>query len=146
MRRLTGVLLFAAAAVCALAGCTSDEPAIAALAAQRADGDVLPARVYTQGIDTGSTRFAARKNGYAFYLGQPSGPRMPDGVCVAIINLQDPAADTTACGAVARDERTGFIAETHGVRALVISDGYDASRRLAHGWQQVHKNLLVSGL
>lgn len=117
---------------------------IAALKAEQSAKDKLPAHITEAGVDPESTRLAAERDGYAFYLAIPAEVHGADEACVVIENLKDETGWMTACSTIAGN--IPMVGQIRGVSASVVPDNYDATTRIENGWQQIHENLLVMGL
>lgn len=134
---------FSAASVvlCLAVTSCSSGPTVTALDADQTDQDVIPG--YITGVDPESTRFAAEREDYEFYLARPEGWLQEAEACVVIVHKQDESSWAAACSNVS--PTVPMVGQTQGISASVIPDDYDVSERIAEGWEQVHENLLVKG-
>ena len=133
----------------ALAGCGGAKPTFSAMAEAPAAGDELPAYVNLgPEMEPVKVRLLAEQDDYAFYAAQPAQP----GFCLAIVNRQVEKDWVTGCATPIpphfspADQSLLKVGGPAGVIAKLALDGYDASDDLAAGWEQLHPNLLVSGL
>ncbi|MGM0930164.1 MAG: hypothetical protein ACQEXN_10680 [Actinomycetota bacterium] len=146
----TSVKVAAAAVVLlALAGCGGSKSSVSGLAEAPAGGDELPAHVeLPPEADPDSARLLAEKDDYAFYTTRAA----PSGFCVAIVHRQVDSEWVSGCSAALPRQFTPghpspiMLMGAGGVTAKLLVDGYDASKDLADGWEQLHPNLLVRGL
>jgi hypothetical protein len=88
------------------------------------------------GVKADSARLLAKDDDYAFYAAIPNDPDKGD-ICVVMENLKAGTA-FAGCGGLPSAELSAA-----GVKAKLVVDDYDASKELAEGWSQLHKNLLV---
>jgi hypothetical protein len=139
-----------AALLLAVAGCGGPNASVAALAKAPAAGDELPAQVeLPPEADADSARLLAEQDDYAFYTARTA----PNGFCVVIVNQKIEANWVAGCTTTLPRQFTPSdpsLIEVSGagggVTAKLAVDGYDVSKDLADGWEQLHPNLLVRGL
>lgn len=139
MRKLLGAVVLAA--VCLTVASCSGGPTVTALDAEQTEQDVLPAHIMEAAVDPDSTRFAAERESYAFYLARPLNAVHDTEACVVIVHNQDETGWMAACSNVS--PAVLMVGQIGGLSASVIPDNYDASERIADGWERVHENLLV---
>jgi hypothetical protein len=148
MRTLVNVAT-GAVALLALASCGGPTAGVSALAETSAAGDELPVHVeLPPEAIVDSARLLVERDDFAFYATRAT----PDGFCVAIVNRQINSEWVAGCSTeVPRQFMPGNLGPIEvsgagGVSAKLAVDGYDASKDLADGWEQLHPNLLVRGL
>jgi len=138
-----------AVALLALAGCGGPTAGVSALTDKSAAVVELPVHVeLPPEADLDSARFLVEREDFAFYATRAT----PDGFCIAIVNRQIDSQWVAGCSTEApRQFMPGDLGQIEvsgagGVSAKLAVDGYDASKDLADGWEQLHPNLLVRGL
>jgi hypothetical protein len=118
-------------------GLDDPQPRMAVLDAPEEPADILTVDAkHLFGVKADSARLLAKDDDHAFYAAIPNDPDKGD-ICVVVENL---TADTASagCGGLPSIEL-----EAAGVKAKLVADDYDASKELAEGGRQLHKNLLV---
>ncbi|NKX56827.1 hypothetical protein [Arthrobacter mobilis] len=140
MRSILAVL-----AMALLTGCTGGDGGgnIAALEAPRTGKDALPAGKEYLGVVPDSTRLAGEKGGYVFYLARRADDPSGTEACAVIGRTGDGTGWSAGCSTALSAAAESVTLESGGVKAAVVTDGYDPQEKLDAGWEQLGNNLLV---
>ncbi|MET1155690.1 hypothetical protein [Arthrobacter sp.] len=136
-----------AALLLALAGCGGSTAGFSALTEKDATAVELPAHIEVEHVAPGSVRLLAERDDHSFYVANA----LPGGVCLIYANRQHDSSWLAGCTLAeprqfSPTEPSPLEISGSGINAKLAVDGYDASKDLADGWEQLHPNLLVRGL
>ncbi len=131
----------------ALAGCGGSTAGFSALTDKSAAAVELPAHIEVADVAPGSVRLLAEQDDHAFYVANA----LPGGVCLIYANHKHESDWQAGCALTeprqfSPTEPSRLEISGRGLTAKLAVDGYDASKDLADGWEQLHPNLLVRGL
>lgn len=134
-----------AAAVLGLAGCSGGS-VMGLLDEEQTDTDVLTIQSDLDGIDLGSTRLLAERDGVEYFAARPTDSAVTEadasegeGVCLLVeegigVGLECAALEAGATGATIRDSR---------VTAVLLPDEIDRNALVDEGFELLHPNLAV---
>lgn len=135
-----GVLLVGACCVAlGLAGCAGGSP-LGLLDDEQMDRDVLTIQTDLEGIDLGSTRFLAERDGVEYFAASPTDGNRPEGtVCLLVeegicVGLECAPLERGTVGAAIRDSR---------LTAVLLPDDIDRNALTDEGFELLHLNLAV---
>jgi hypothetical protein len=120
-----------------VAACGGPE-GVAAFEVEAAPRDALPAYLKAAELDAASSRFLAESDGVAFYAAKPAADGAASAACIVIDGQRDGSSWVVGCS-----EKAPVATGIDGVRAMLVTDGFDSSRLQQDGWRELHPNLLV---
>jgi hypothetical protein len=120
-----------------VAACGGPE-GVAAFEVEAAPRDALPAYLKAAELDAASSRFLAESDGVAFYAAKPAADGAASAACIVIDGERDGSSWVVGCS-----EKAPVATGIDGVRAMLVTDGFDSSKLQQDGWRELHPNLLV---
>jgi hypothetical protein len=120
-----------------VAACGGPE-GVAAFEVEAAPRDALPAYLKAAELDAASSRFLAESDGVAFYAAKPAADGAASAACIVIDGQRDGSSWVVGCS-----EKAPVATGIDGVRAMLVTDGFDSSKLQQDGWRELHPNLLV---
>ncbi|MGF9662478.1 hypothetical protein AAIH25_11480 [Arthrobacter crystallopoietes] len=136
MKRMVLAAVMGLAALVA-AACGGPE-GVGAFEVEAAPRDALPAYLKAAELDAASSRFLAESDGVAFYAAKPAADGAASAACIVIDGQRDGSSWVVGCS-----EKAPVATGIEGVRAMLVTDGFDSSRLQQDGWRELHPNLLV---
>ena len=120
-----------------VAACGGPE-GVVAFEVEAAPRDALPAYLKAAELDAASSRFLAESDGVAFYAAKPAADGAASAACIVIDGERDGSSWVVGCS-----EKAPVATGIDGVRAMLVTDGFDSSKLQQDGWRELHPNLLV---
>ena len=120
-----------------VAACGGPE-GVVAFEVEAAPRDALPAYLKAAELDAASSRFLAESDGVAFYAAKPAADGAASAACIVIDGERDGSSWVVGCS-----EKAPVATGIDGMRAMLVTDGFDSSKLQQDGWRELHPNLLV---
>jgi hypothetical protein len=120
-----------------VAACGGPE-GVAAFEVEAAPRDALPSYLKAAELDAASSRLLAESDGVAFYAAKPAADGAASAACIVIDGERDGSSWVVGCS-----EKAPVATGIDGVRAMLVTDGFDSSKLQQDGWRELHPNLLV---